>query len=361
MKWLWQLKKWPAFIYDAGQLGNLEKQFYELLGEQAGSSKLLNQQLLTIDLLCDEAIKTSKIENEQLNHDSLQSSLKKRLGLINTKQHIPPAEAGISEMMVDNLENYQQPLSADTLCHWNMLLTNHRWDLTDIGIYRTHQEAMEIVSGAIGKTTTHYEAPPSKQMNKEMQRYIEWYNQADLPPLLHAAISHVYFLAIHPFEDGNGRIARALTIKLLSQHVDKPLLIMLSSVIEANKKDYYQALASTNHSLDINQWLQYFTKTIIAAQQRTQAFIDLLIMKSKLLKKYEKQLNPRQIKVIKRLFEAGVDGFVSGLSARNYMTITDTAPSTATRDLQHLVELKILQRKGQLKATRYYLNQTGSC
>lgn len=188
-----------------------------------------------------------------------------------------------------------------------------------------------------------------------MQRFFDWYNQADLSPLLHAGISHVYFLAIHPFEDGNGRIARALTIKSLSQHIQKPLPLMLSSVIEKNKKAYYKALASTNHSLDINQWLQYFTTTIISAQKKTQAFIELLIMKGKLLQQYQDELNDRQIKIVQKLFDAGLDGFKGGLSAKNYMTINDCAASTATRDLQHLVDLGILQTQGKLKGTRYYL------
>ncbi len=360
MSWIWQLKKWPNYAFDPSLFAEKEKEFYQLAGVQVGAAKALNAQLLTMDLLCDEAMQTSKIENEQLNHDSLRSSLKRRLGLADDARHIPPAEAGIAEMMVDNLEHFNRPLTADALCHWNLLLTNHRWDLTDIGIYRTHAEPMEIVSGYVGKTTTHYQAPPSNQMNNEMQRYVEWYNESKLAPLLHAGVSHVYFLAIHPFEDGNGRIARALTIKSLSQHIEKPLPLMLSSVIEKNKKAYYQALASTNHSLDINPWLAYFTDTIIAAQKRTQAFIELLIRKGKLLQEYQQQLNDRQVKVLKKLFEAGLDGFEGGLSAKNYMTINDCAPSTATRDLQHLVELKILNKRGELKATRYYLQGLAS-
>ncbi len=355
MKWVWQLKKWPNFEFDMALYADQEKEFYQLAGGQVGAAKAVDQRLLAMDLLCDEAIQTSKIENEYLNHESLRSSLQRRLGLTQDKRRIPPAEAGIAEMMVDNLEHFERSLTAEALCHWNMLLTNHRWDLSNIGIYRTHTEPMEIVSGHIGKTTTHYQAPPSNQMDKEMQCFIDWYNQADLPPLLHAGISHAYFLAIHPFEDGNGRIARALTIKSLSQHIQKPLPLMLSSVIEKNKKAYYKALASTNHSLDINQWLQYFTTTIITAQKQTQAFIELLIMKGKLLQDYQEELNDRQVKIIKKLFDTGLEGFKGGLSAKNYMTINNCAASTATRDLQYLVGLGILRKQGELKATRYYL------
>lgn len=169
-------------------------------------------------------------------------------------------------------------------------------------------------------------------------------------------IAHFYFESIHPFEDGNGRIGRAISEKALSQGLKRPTLIALAQSIERSKKAYYAALQIGNRGLDIQDWLEYFCQTVLVAQDYTQSTIDFLIEKSKFYDRYSNKLNERQAKVIARMFAEGIDGFKGGLSAENYITISGAARATATRDLQSLVEIGALTKTGERKYTRYYLN-----
>jgi Fic family protein len=196
-----------------------------------------------------------------------------------------------------------------------------------------------------------------------MDRFVSWFNQEhqkfnkqNILPLAKAGIAHLYFVSIHPFEDGNGRIGRAIAEKSLAQSTLRPSLISLSSTIEANKKSYYTLLEKSNTTLEITDWLIYFANTILKAQENTLKRIDYLIEKTKFFDRYSSQLNERQFKVIKRLFEAGFDGFKGGLSANNYQTIAKASASTTTRDLQDLLNKQILFKTGLLKSTRYFLN-----
>jgi len=163
-------------------------------------------------------------------------------------------------------------------------------------------------------------------------------------------------LNIHPFEDGNGRIARAISEKALSEDAGQASLISLSTVIEAEKKDYYASLEAHNHTCELTDWLIYFSRTILDAQSRTLEIVEFLIEKTKFYDRYQPMMNERQRKVVSRLFSAGPTGFVGGLSAKNYMTISKTSSSTATRDLQGLVSKGILKMTGERKGTRYWLN-----
>ncbi len=166
----------------------------------------------------------------------------------------------------------------------------------------------------------------------------------------------LYFINIHPFEDGNGRIGRALVEKSISQSLQRPTLIALSKAIEVKKKLYYNALEKHNMTCEITGWLVYFANTIIEAQKDTINLIDFLIEKAKFFDRFASLMNERQLKVIKRLFKAWPSGFEGGLSADNYVTIAKTSASTATRDLKALVDKKILRKTGTLKGTRYWLN-----
>lgn len=195
-----------------------------------------------------------------------------------------------------------------------------------------------------------------------MEHFIAWFNKtaptggASVPALIRAGITHLYFVCIHPFEDGNGRIARALTEKALSQSLGVPLLITLSHTIQKNKKAYYDALGAASRSNEITAWLFYFSRVVLEAQNNTQLTIEFLIQKNKFYHVYEDRLNSRQEKVITRIFKAGLEGFEGGLSVDNYLRITGTSRATATRDLQDLVSKGALIKSGQLKSTRYTLN-----
>lgn len=364
--WNWMLKDWPQFSYDAKALEALEYQFSENSGTVFGVLKHVQEESkdnFLVEVLSDEAIKTSEIEGEYLNRDSVQSSIKKNLGLAVEKRKIPPAEFGISEMMVDLYLNYDKTLTHEQLFSWHKMITNGRRDIKDIGCYRTHEDPMQVVSGRLDLPKVHFEAPPSKIVPEEMERFVSWFNQIHqndanqkLLPLTKAGIAHLYFVSIHPFEDGNGRIGRAIAEKSIAQSTLRPSLISLSSTIDANKKSYYAFLEKSNTTLEITDWLVYFSKTILEAQEHTLKRIDFLIEKTRFFDRFSSQLNERQLKVVKRLFDAGHKGFKGGLSANNYQTIAKASASTATRDLQDLINKQILFKTGTLKSTRYFLN-----
>jgi len=364
MAWNWQHKNWPDFIYNIEALASYEKDFIRKSGVIYGSLKHINDEdrdVLKVMLISDEAYKTSEIEGELLNRDSLQSSIRKHFGLKGEHRRVSPAEYGISEMMIDLYKHYDTPLTHEQLYKWHTMLTNGRRDLLDVGSYRTHEDAMQVVSGAMYMPKVHYEAPPSHSVKKEMDRFVTWFNTTEegegaLDPLTRAGIAHIYFESIHPFEDGNGRIGRAISEKALSQSLQRPTLIAISHTIERHKKKYYKALHQNSTSLDITNWMEYFCKMVLQAQDHTQSMIDFLIEKGKFYQRFDHILNERQRKVVARIFREGVNGFKGGLSADNYIRITGTTASTATRDLQKLVELGAFLRTGERKGTRYYLN-----
>lgn len=358
MSWNWQKKEWPNFKYNEDILQKYESVFLYNSGIFLGTLKHIigeEKKLLSVEIICEEAFKTSAIEGEILNRDSLHSSILRNFGLKTDNRKISPREQGIAKMMLDLYKNFANYLSHKTLCNWNSMITSD-------DNYRSSKEPMQVVSGPVYNPKIHFEAPPSGRLHKEMNIFIEWFNTSNpksktpLSPLIRAGIAHLYFVCIHPFEDGNGRIARALAEKSLSQCIGEPSLISLSKIIEKQKKNYYSALDASNKDLEITGWLEYFSRVILKAQNYSQNRIEFLVKKAKFYEKNMTLLNSRQEKVIARIFQEGHEGFKGGLSAENYLSITDTSRATATRDLQDLVDKKILNKKGQLKSTRYYLN-----
>lgn len=365
MTWNWDQEDWPAFFYEKEGMAQHETRFLHAAGVTLGTLKHLTEETkthLTIDLISNEAMTTSEIEGAILNRDSVQSSMRRNFGLEPDNRKIPPAEQGIAAMMTNLYRHYESPVSENQLFAWHEMLTQGRKDLKRIGSYRTGTDPMQVVSGPIGKPKVHFEAPPSKTMKAEMNRFFTWFNHTlpggrqPLPALARAGIAHLYFVSIHPFEDGNGRIARALSEKALSQCLGQPTLLALSHTICKNRTAYYNALEANNKKLEITEWLLYFAQTVLDAQRYTQGFIDFLIEKAKLYDRLRGQLNPRQEKVLARMFREGLEGFKGGLSADNYLKISDTSRATATRDLQDLVEKGAFRKTGELKHTRYWLS-----
>jgi Fic family protein len=366
--WNWQQPDWPEFRYDAAALETLEREFLRQSGVFAGAVRHVGDEeksLLTVELISDEALKTSEIEGELLNRDSLQSSIRRNFGLATDNRRIPPAEQGIAEMMVDLYRNFSAPLSNSTLFAWHRMPMSGRRDLTEIGRFRRGETPMQVVSGPIHAPTVHFEAPPASAVSAEMKRFIAWFNRTKpgganpLPPLTRAGIAHLYFVSIHPFEDGNGRIGRALVEKALSESQGEPTLIALSHVINSRRKAYYEALEKSNKTNEITDWLLYFANVILSANAHAQRLLDFLIEKTKLFDRFRGILNERQTKVIARMFREGPEGFKGGLSAENYIRITGASRATATRDLHDLVEKGAMLRQGALKSTRYFLNLPG--
>jgi Fic family protein len=365
MSWNWQKAGWPKFTWDERKLARAEAQFAEGTGVIIGASKHLapeEHNHLTIELMSLEAIGTSAIEGEVMDRDSVQSSIRRQLGLADSQRRASPAEAGIAQMMVDLFGNVSARLSETTLHRWHQFVTNGRTDIKDIGRYRTHDDPMQIVSGPIHAPKVHFEAPPSRQIEQEMAAFWSWLAQSDpkgdtaLPPVTRAGIAHLWFESIHPYEDGNGRIGRAISEKILAQGFASPVITGMASTLLKHRKVYYAALEKAHRDLEITDWLVWFAAKALEAQQCTLREVEFILEKSRLMNRLRNQLNPRQEKALLRLFSAGAEGFIGGLSAANYRRITGAPPATTTRDLAALVEMGALVRKGENKATRYYAN-----
>jgi len=334
-------------------------------GVLVGTAKHLGEedrQELTVEGMSTEAVTTSEIEGEILDRASVQSSIRKQLGLSVEQRHVRPAEQGIAAMMVDLYRSFAEPLSQDKLFRWHKMIVMGRRDLKDVGRYRRGKEPMQVVSGAVHEPRVHFEAPPSPQVVSEMDRFCNWFARTRsgepeaLPVLTRAGIAHLYFESIHPFEDGNGRIGRAIAEKSLSQSLGRPTLTSLAATILLRRKGYYDALEATNKSNEITNWLAWFAGVTIEAQRRTIALVEFLIDKTKLFDHLRDQLNDRQVKVLSRMFREGPEGFQGGLNAGKYSTITGASPATTTRDLSDLVSKGALTRGGELRHARYHLS-----
>jgi len=365
MTWNWERPDWPNFTHESKTLQALEERFLLQSGEFVGIQRHIgadDQDVLKIELISDEAVKTSAIEGEILDRDSVQSSLRHQFGLGPTSLRVKAAERGIAEMMADLYHNFAQPLDDATMFAWHRMILSGDRTVRIVGGYRRHAEAMQVVSGPDHRRKVHFEAPPSSRLRAEMKRFNTWFNatapsgKRPLPALTRTGIAHLHFESIHPFDDGNGRIGRALAEKSLAQSLDRPSLIALAWTIERKRKGYYAALERNNKELEITDWLSYFAETILEAQRNTIKRMDFFLAKAKFYELFRDKLNPRQDKVIARLFAEGLDGFQGGLSAENYISIAKTSRATATRDLQDLTEKGALTRTGELRHTRYFLN-----
>lgn len=364
MAWNWTLPDWPDFRYDPAVLEPLEHRFLLASGEILGAVQhvdLEERVTLRIELLSEEAVRTSAIEGEILDRASVQSSLRRQLGLEPGRDPARPREQGVAEMMVDVYSRFAEPLAHETLFRWHLMLLSHDRRLEAVGAYRQHGEAMQIVSGRYDRPTVHFEAPPSAQVMQEMTRFVSWFNAtrpegpAPLPPLARAGLGHLYFESILPFEDGNGRLGRALAEKSLAQNIGQPSLIALAFTIEKARKAYYDQLAQHQKTLDVTEWLAWFGTVVLDAQRVTLDRVGFFIRKAHFYDRYRNHLNDRQAKVVARMFREGPDGFTGGLSAENYLGITGTSRATATRDLQDLVDKGALRRTGERRYTRYWL------
>ncbi len=364
MPWNWQAQDWPNFLWNRNRLVAAEQQFLVGGGVLVGTVKHLggeDRDQLTIEAMSSEAVTTAEIEGETLDRASVQSSLRKQLGLAADNRRVRPAEQGIARMMVDLYRSFGTSLSDTTLFAWHQMLVSGRRDLSDVARYRTGEEPMQVVSGPVHKPKVHFEAPPASQVPKEMSRFIAWFNRTGpngeqpLPPVTRAGIAHLYFESIHPFEDGNGRIGRAVSEKALAQSLGQPTLTVLATTILARRENYYDALEAANKGNEITDWLSWFAGIAIEAQRRTIAMVEFLIDKTKLFDRLGRGVNERQKKALLRMFREGPEGFKGGLSASNYSTITGASPATATRDLAHLVAREALTRSGERRHARYHL------
>tara|TARA_B110000503_G_scaffold34861_1_gene56850 strand:- start:1424 stop:2569 length:1146 start_codon:yes stop_codon:yes gene_type:complete len=368
MRWIWQQSDWPDFRYDELALEHRELEFRLNSERLAGSFDALpmtSQKDATIDLMLCEAIKTSAIEGEHLDRESVRSSLLSLITSDTLPENSDLKSAGAASLLVDVRKNWQVSLTHELLGKWqSMAVPEQRYTPILRGAYRNDPSPMQIVSGPYGREKVHYEAPPATQVPDEMMRFIDWYNRANpskagnqIQGITRAGIAHLWFEVIHPFDDGNGRVGRAIAGHALSQSLGYPTTACLATAIEGDKKSYYLQLEkASRRSMDVNVWLDYFADTIIKAQEIAREEVDFVLAKTRFYEAYGDQLNDRQVGMVSRVFAEGRKGFEGGITTRKYETITKCPNRTASRDLSDLVAKGIIiPLPGGGRTTRYEL------
>lgn len=364
MIWNWQQHDWPAFTWLDRLLRRAEERFLLKAGAFQGSVRHLEGQAwdqLVVEAIGEEGVTSSAIEGEVLSRDSVQNSIRRELGLAADARKVTPAERGIGELMVDVYRRWAEPLGHEELFGWHRMVTSGRTDLRDVGRYRTHAEPMQIVSGRLDEPEVHFEAPPSERMSAEMELFIDWFGRTGpsgsepLPAVTRAGLAHLYFLSIHPLEDGNGRIARVLAEKSLAQSLGAPSLTAVAGTILHRRAEYYSALRAASRHNEVTNWLLWFAGMCLEAQERTAIQIEFLIDKAKLLRQHHGQISERQERAVLRMLREGPAGFAGGMSTSKYVAITKCSSATANRDLGELVERGVLRRTGERRGTRYHL------
>lgn len=365
MKYNWQIPNWQKFVYDDSIIDSLCIDFAFETGEVKGlvdSLPTVIQQETILQFMIAEAIKTSEIEGEFFSRQDIMSSIKKNLGVDGGFGQIRDKNAqGIGKLMVMVRNSYPEQLTEIMIKEWHSILMEYSKGVNP-GDYRIGKEPMQIVSGPYSKEIIHFEAPPSNQVPVEMKKFIKWYHDFEIKAtdikkaLIKTSISHLYFESIHPFEDGNGRIGRAIAEKCLAESLNRPVLMSISSTIEQNKKKYYQFLKQAQRTLEITDWIFYFSNLILESQRNAKQIVLFTLNKSRFIDQFKSKMNERQTKAVLKMFENGTSGFEGGMTAIKYVSITKTSRATATRDLQNLTEKNILKPKGEGRNRSYDLN-----
>lgn len=357
-QWIWQHHEYPHFDYDLKKLESLLLSVSRKQGELAALSKVIdsdsfkNSQLSALE---HEIMSSCAIESEHLDRESVKSSIKEKLG-IETTQHYKQKskESNYVGILMDASKNYKEGLTLKKILFWHDKMFekhNHRlWDIT-VGDFRK-QGTMQIVSGVIGKEKVFYEAPPSEMLEEEIKNYINWFNRTPAS-LIKASIAHLWFVIIHPFDDGNGRITRAITDRVLSEieASNSSRLYFMSQSINSDKKGYYQALEQTtgyiqkNNKMDITVWCEWFLNTLYKSLIEAITSIEYVVEKARFWDKHkDSALNSRQIKVLNTLLDKGAQAFEGGLTTKKYIKMSKTTPATASRDINGLVLLGCIKQ-----------------
>ncbi len=368
MKWIWQRPDWPDFRYDKRALEDRELAFRINSERLAGRFEVLpmaSQEDATIGLMLSEAIKTSAIEGEELDRESVRSSLLSLIASDTQPNNSDRKAAGAASLLVDVRKNWQTPLAHELLGRWQtMAVPEQRYTSVLRGAYRNDPSPMQIVSGAYGRETLHYEAPPATRLHEEMGRFIDWYNRTEsskedqrLHGIARAGIAHLWFEVLHPFDDGNGRVGRAIADHALSQSLGYPTTACLATAIEGDKKAYYLQLENASRGgLDIDAWLDYFADKAIEAEGIAREEMDFVLAKTRFYETFGNQLNDRQARMVARVFAEGRKGFEGGISTNKYESITRCPNRTASRDLADLVAKGVIvPLPGGGRTTRYEL------
>ncbi|MCM2264277.1 MAG: Fic family protein [Desulfuromonadales bacterium] len=366
VSYIWQNPDWPNFRWDANSLleplGACRRAQGQLLTRVAGLGLPLANQSHA-EILVEETVKTSAIEGETLDARSVRSSVARRLGLPSAGLPVDRRIDDLVAVLLDATQNFTAPLSAERLWGWQAALFPSGYSglhRIKVGGWRDSAEPMRVVSGAIGRERIHFEAPPANRLDAEMQRFLDWFNTGSetVEGILRAALAHLWFVSIHPFDDGNGRIARALTDMALAQDDQQPArYFSLSTQIMAERNGYYSILESTQKSsCDVTAWLAWFLDCYVRSIRCSADLLDGVFMRAEFWQHHAQvPLSDRQRKVISRLLEAGPDGFEGGMTTRKYAALTGASRATAFRELDQLYEAGILIRSGQGRSVRYEL------
>lgn len=364
MPFIHEMPEWPNFTWDTQAVAQPLAAVRHRQGRHLGRMEALGFALrteATLTTLTADVVKSSAIEGEALNPDEVRSSIARRLG-IEAGGYVTAGRdvEGVVEMMLDATQRHAEPLTADRLFGWHAaLFPTGRSGLRRItvGAWRPAEAGpMQVVSGPIGHERVHFEAPEANRLDLEMTRFLEWFNRAgDLDPVLKAALAHFWFVTIHPFEDGNGRIARAIADMTLARaDGSKDRFYSMSSQIEAERRDYYTQLETQQRgSLDITTWLSWFLGCLDRALDRAEKTLGSVTYKARLWELINRApVNERQRRIINCL----LDDFEGKLTTSTYAKITKSSTDTALRDVRDLVERKILvQNPGGGRSTSYRL------
>lgn len=356
-QYIWQAPSWPEFRWNSNallrSLGDCRFQQGSLLSQMRELGFEVQQQARA-EVLIEEALKTSEIEGERLDPNAVRSSVARRLGLPSAgvsairNQHAD----GMVEILLDATMNYEKELTADRLFGWHAALFPTGYSgLHKIRVagWRDDREGpMRVISGPIRRDKIHYEAPPADRLEGEMKRFLRWWEKGrnNMDGILRAGVAHLWFVAVHPFEDGNGRIARTLTDMTLAQDENlSTRFYSLSSQIMAERDEYYEALERTNKGAgEITEWLIWFLECMSRAILRSNELLCTVMQKTRFWKRHaQTDLNDRQRKAINRLLEAGIGGFEGGMTNRKYAGMTHISRATAQRELADLVGKGILR------------------
>lgn len=370
--WIWQQPDWPDFNWQAERLAPLLRECVQTQGRLLGMARSVGDSMSAqseLDALLQNIVTSSAIEGEQLNVGSVRSSLARRLGLEWVdRDSVSQRSEGLAQLMLDATHGFDEPLTLARLLEWHTWLFPAEEAMFSarpilVGTLRG-DEPMQVVSGRLDRPTVHFEAPPRQGLEQQIERFLSWFeasrDQVSLDPLLRAGIAHFWFVTLHPFDDGNGRLTRTITDLALAQGEAQAIRFyaMSASILE-DRAGYYRILESSQKAtLDITEWLTWFLQTLLRSLQQAITRIDSVLGKTRFWQAHrESDLSAEQIKVLNRLLDGGERGFEQGLSAGQYQAVAKVSKATATRHLAELLDKGCLQRlPGGGRSTRYKIN-----
>lgn len=351
-RWIWEQEQYPNFTFNSELINPLIQKATLQQGYLIAFTSIFNDEELKkkqLEVLTDEAISTSAIEGEHLNRESVRASIRKKLGLFNlSEMTTDPKTDYLIDVLVDANTNYNQELDLERIFGWHNALfpTGYSgFSKINVATFRG-EEPMEVVSGGIGRERVHYVAPSRDILENEIENFLKWFNEED-DTIIKAAIAHLWFVVIHPLDDGNGRISRAVADLVLSKIEQSSIskLYSMSSAINKNKKSYYAILDETTGfrrkkeaPLDITKWIEWFLHTLIIALEDARESLKYILQKTAFWDEHrDSELNTRQIKVLNKVLDKGIENYEGGLNNRKYVAIAKTSSATATRDLKDLL------------------------